>query len=457
MNLPFTALFERRESIENPSVPLAKALMGYETSTDAGVHVSDDKAASVPAVFASIQVLAQDLAKTPTKMRKRIDSNTFEDVQDHPLWELLHDLPNPETTAYEFKYRMMVRLLKHSCAYAEIQRNARGQVINLWVMEPTRMKVDRDGLNRKRYTYTLEDGAKKVWTFDASQPPILELSHESPIQRCRDLIGLAVAVELYSAKFFANGGRLSGLFSPEQPMSDLQAKNFLDSWNRLYAGAQNAFKFAFAPVGMKLAPFTAQNTDAQLNEIQKYIRTVIAGVFRVPPHKIGDLDRATFANIEHQAIEYVTGALDPFYVAWEQAIRRDLLTTRQYPNYDIVFDREAMIRADIQSRMTALATARQNGIYTTNDILKKLGENTKSAADGGDALLVNGNMLPIAVVLQPKAAEPEPTPEPEPEEEPDPEPTPEPQPDPMRDAFAGDGSQPQRDRDGIRVAGDWAR
>lgn len=403
MNLPFTALFERRDSLENPSVPLAKALLGHDVETTAGVRVSDEKAASVPAVFACIQVLAQDLAKTPTKMRKRIDADTFEDVQEHQLWELLHDLPNPETTAYEFKYQMMFRLLKHSRAYAEIQRNGRGQVINLWVMEPSRMKVDRDGLNRKRYTYTLEGGATKSWVFDASQPPILELCHESPIQRCRDLIGFAVALELHAAKFFANGGRLSGLISPDQPMSDLQQKNFLETWHKAYAGAANAFKFALVPTGMKFAPFTAPNTDAQLNEIQKYVRTVIAGAFRVPPHKIGDLERATFANIEHQAIEYVTGALDPFYVAWEQAIRRDLLTTRQYPNYDIVFDREAMIRADIQSRMTAFATARQNGIFSANDILRKLGENTISEADGGDTYLVNGNMIPANAAGQQQA------------------------------------------------------
>lgn len=246
----------------------------------------------------------------------------------------------------------------------------------------------------------MEEGGEQVWVFDPDTPPIFELTHESPIKRCRELIGFALAIELYAAKFFANGARISGVLQSPRALGDAAVKNLRESFNAMYQGVKNAFKVAVLEGDVTFHPIAAQNDQAQLNEIQKYLRSVIAGVFRVPPHKIGDLERATFSNIEHQAIEYVTGALDPFYVAWEQAIRRDLLTTRQYPRYDIVFDREAMIRADIQSRMNAYAVARQNGIYSANDILRKLGENTIAAEDGGDEYFVNGNMIPARVARQ---------------------------------------------------------
>jgi hypothetical protein len=92
---------------------------------------------------------------------------------------------------------------------------------------------------------------------------------------------------------------------------------------------------------------------------------------------------------------------------WEQAIRRDVLTTRQYPRYQVVFDREALIEADAQSRMAALATGRQNGIFSANDVRRKLNENPIPEAEGGNLYHMNGTMIPLT-----GAPEPEPEPEP---------------------------------------------
>ena len=88
------------------------------------------------------------------------------------------------------------------------------------------------------------------------------------------------------------------------------------------------------------------------------------------------------------------GTLDPFFVLWESAIRRDLLTTRQYPLYDVAFDRSTLIRADIKSLHDALARGRDAGFYSANDVRRKLGENPIPAAEGGDLYLVNGNLKP---------------------------------------------------------------
>jgi HK97 family phage portal protein len=404
--MPFSALFERR-SLENPSTPWDKIFDGMDAPTASGVSVTPDKAMGLPALFSCVQVISQDVAKTPIKFRRMDADGNFEDVRDHPIWELLHELSNPEMTAYDFKYAMQFNLNKYSVAYAQIIRNSRNLPVALWVLDPSKMQVDRDALNRKRYIYEADSG-RFTWTFNPDTPPILELRHQSPIQSCKDAIGFAMALDIYGAKFFANGARLSGLLSTDAVLTDKQKQDLREQWEKTHGGTKNAFKVAAVDNGMKFTPFASQNTDAQLNEIQKYVRTIIAGLFRVPPHKIGDLERATFANIEHQAIEYVWGTLDPFYVAWEQAIKRDLLTTRQYPNYAITFDREVMIRGDLKSRMDAMAVARQNGIYSANDILRRLGENTISEADGGNAYLVNGNMIPANTAGQTQQPAPQP-------------------------------------------------
>jgi HK97 family phage portal protein len=279
-------------------------------------------------------------------------------------------------------------------AYAEIVRDGAGVVRQLWRLDPARMTVSRDALNRKTYTYRLADGTTTTWTFDASRPPVLDLVYRSPLAQCRDLIGLALALDTYAAKFFANSARPSGVLTTPKQLSDVAADKLLKRWKATYGGAKNAHKVAILEEDVKFQAITATNEQAQFLELRKFVRTQIAGVFKVPPHKVGDLERATFSNIEHQSREYVA-SLAPLFLVFEQSIRRDLLTTRQYPRYRAVFDYETLIETDIQSRMTAFATARQNGIYSADDCRRKLKENPIGAAAGGNLYHMNGNMIPL--------------------------------------------------------------
>lgn len=410
MRTPFASLFEGRSaSLENPGTPW-DAFFQEGTRTAAGVTLTDEKAASVPEVYACLQVLSQDVGRCPVKLRRREADGSYTDATDHTMWEILADLTNPETTAFQFRSQMQRDLLQFEHAYAEIVRNPRGEVQALWRLDPRHMEVSRNALNQKIYTYRPPNGSTQTWAFHPSTPPIFDLSYPSPMVRCRELIGLAYALDLFGASFFANGARPSGtLETPPGVNLDQEVRDRLrTAFQRLFSGAENAGKVALVEGGLTFKPITIANNEAQYNETRKFIRTMIAGTFRVPPHKIGDLERATFSNIEQQSIDYVTGTLDPFLVAWEQAFRRDLLTTRQFPGYVAQFDRQALIKADIKSMLEALAVGRQNGWYSADDILKRLGENP-IGGEAGSAYLVNGNMVPVTQAGQ-KASAPAVTP-----------------------------------------------
>ncbi len=106
--------------------------------------------------------------------------------------------------------------------------------------------------------------------------------------------------------------------------------------------------------------------------------------------------------MEAGAIEYATGTLDPWFVVWEQAIRRDLLTTRQFGQFDVTFDRSTLIRSDVKSLHEALARGRDAGYYSVNDVRRKLGENPIPAEQGGDIYAANGNLRPLTESGQPQ-------------------------------------------------------
>ncbi|MEN6526641.1 MAG: phage portal protein, partial [Candidatus Polarisedimenticolia bacterium] len=191
-----TRLFERRAE---PRWRTSQALADFEAifgdgGLSSGVTVTPERALTIPAVFACVQVLSQDVARTPLKLRRRVGEGAYEDAVDHDLFELLHDLPNPEQTAYGFKAALMLSQLTYGRAYAEIVRRE-GRVVALWPLDARMMRVDREpGTRRKRWTYAA-GGQTMTWLFDPSTPPVFELVHETPIARCRELIGIALALQ----------------------------------------------------------------------------------------------------------------------------------------------------------------------------------------------------------------------------------------------------------------------
>ncbi len=357
--------------------------------TDAGIVVTSAVAMNVPAVYSCVQVLSQDIARTPIKLRRKTGADAYVDAVDHDLYELLGSLPNAETTAYAFKLQMMMDLLEHEHAYAEIVRSQDGRVQALWRLDPTLMHVDRDASRRKRWTY----GGSTVWHFDPSMPPIFELAHPSPIRRCRDVIGSTAALGSYVAQFFRNGARPGGVLQLAGAISNESAERLRDHWAALYrSGSYNARGVAVLEGGIEFKPIASENDSAQLVETMRSLTLQIAGIFRVPPWKVGDMTNANYSNMEAGELAYVTSTLDPYFECWESALRRDVLSTRQYGQFTIGFDRSALVRNDVKSLHDSLASGIQSGIYSQNDARKLLGLNP---IPDGDRYLVNSALQPV--------------------------------------------------------------
>ena len=127
--------------------------------------------------------------------------------------------------------------------------------------------------------------------------------------------------------------------------------------------------------------------DSQYIESRKFQLSEIARWFRVPPHMLADLDRATFNNIEHLSLEFVTYTLLPWIMRWRQAIRRDLI--RDKKRYFADFKIEILLRGDLKSRFEAYQIAIQNGILNPNECRELENRNPR---DRGDDFWIPMNM-----------------------------------------------------------------
>ena len=120
----------------------------------------------------------------------------------------------------------------------------------------------------------------------------------------------------------------------------------------------------------------------------------------MPPHLVGDLEHATFSNIEHMSIDFAVHTIRPWLVRIEQAMNRALFTDQEKGRFYVQFNIDGLMRGDYKSRMEGYAIARQNGWMSANDIRALENQNPISAEEGGDAYLVNGNMIPITTAMK---------------------------------------------------------
>jgi len=369
---------------------LADFIRGTDLDEAAGVSVTEDTALNTTAVYACVKVISESIASLPLHLIRE-KGGVRNRARDHPLYGVLHDLANEETTSLNFREACLSSLLLWGNAYAKIERDEFGHVRGLWFLRPKNMEVGRNRDNKIFYKYTNPNGTVKEYRaheiFHVLGFSIDGIKGISPIRQAKQTIGLTMATEEYGAKFFSNGARPGGVLETAGVVKD--PERLRAAWNAQFQGSRNGHRVAVLEEGVKYHTIGIPPDEAQFLETRKFQLAEICRIFRVPPHMIADLDRATFSNIEHQAIEFVQHTLRPWIVRFEQAIYKNLLNEWERKTYYARFNVDGLLRGDYTSRMQGYAIGRQNGWLSANDIR---GLEDMNPIEGGDVYLVNGNM-----------------------------------------------------------------
>ena len=195
-----------------------------------------------------------------------------------------------------------------------------------------------------------------------------------------------MAMEHYAASIYGNGAKPGGVLSLAGKLSKEGQQRLLESWNQTHGGTDNANKVAVLQEGMKWQQISMSAEDAQFIESRKYNRSEIAGIYGVPNHMIGDLEKATFSNIEHQSLQFVIYALMPWITRIEQSITRDLLLPSERGNVYPKFNVRGLLRGDTAARSTFYKELFNVGAFSPNMILALEDENP---VDNGDQHFIN--------------------------------------------------------------------
>ncbi len=338
--------------------------------SSSGVIVNPANAMQSAAVYACLKVLSESVGMLPLCIYQKGDNGARTPAEKHPLYELLHEQPNEYQTAIEFLEMMVLHLNLRGNAYAYINRTRSGRVVEMIPIHPDMVYVQMDTDGQVTYQAATENGARR--TMDRSE--ILHVKGLtingwlgiSPIAYARESIGLSLATEKFGGQLFRNGAKMGGILEHPGKLSDEAYKRVKNSFDAATSG-EEAHKTALLEEGMKFSKISMNADDAQFLETRKFQRGEIASVFRVPPHLIMDLERATFSNIEHMSLEFVQYSLMPWLCRIEKAIRRDVFSADDKKNNTIKFDVSALLRGDAASRSAYYASGITNGWLTRNE------------------------------------------------------------------------------------------
>jgi len=394
------------------SVPswLERLLIGsnVDDGETGGMDISEATQLQISTVFACIRNISDDVAKLPLHVYRMRDRGR-ERVRDMPLLRVLAR-PNPDMTAFTFRAVLTAHAIGWGNGYAEIVRLGNGRPAELWPMLPDRVTIQRRADGSIIYVYANPYTGRQV-TLESDDvlhimgPSLDGFAGLSIVQYARRSMGISAASERFGASFFGNSSMPRGVLEHPARLNKEASKTLRDSWEEIHKGAANANKIAILEEGMKFHAITIPPEDAQFLETRQFQIPEICRWYRMPPHKVADLSKASYSNIEHSNIDYVTDTLFAWLVRWEQEIERKLLMQGEQ-SLDVEHQTRALLRGDHKARNEAHAVGRQWGWLSANDVRDVEGDPLIPEEKGGDVYLVPANMQNSAKIVDAPAPDP---------------------------------------------------
>jgi HK97 family phage portal protein len=369
----------------------------YNLQTWTGYGISAEMALNIITVYQCVRVLAETFAQLPLVIYRRRPDGGADRATDHELYPVLHDKPNPDMTSFVWRELLLSHLATWGDGYNEIYITDSGRT-ELWPIRPDRVEVRWGSNGQKDYYYLNPLGAKSLFKpgtiFHVQGMSSDGLHGFSPITVMRKAIALYQSAEQYGTGVFDNNARPATVLTHPGSMSEPAIRRLASQMEEL-RGSRNAGKTVVLEEGLTLTEVGFPPEDAQFMQTRLFQKREIAAAYRIPPHKVGDLERATFSNIEQQSLEFVQDTMMPWFVRVEQEINTTLIDD---PDYYCEFLVDGLLRADAVARSTAFATRWQHGTLSGDEWRAK--ENENPIPDGlGKQYYVPVNYAPINPVV----------------------------------------------------------
>ena len=363
--------------------------------TYAGTVITYDTSLKIGAVYACVRLLADTISTLPVDTFYREGGSRLV-FRPKPIWV---ETPDIGMAREDFLQQAMVSLLLDGNVFIRIFRGRSGEVTSLTVLDPTRVEVRRNPATRE-VEYAIDGTAGAVLTA-AEVLHITELRRPgalrgvSRIEEVKQALGLASALEEFSARFFGSGSTTQGLIEWPGNLTKEQAKDLVDGFEEGHKGLRRAHRPGVLFGGAKFVKTGVDPNEAQMLESRQFAVEEIARIFRCPLHllQVSTPGAMSYASVEQNAIQFAQYTLRPIISKFETS----LSTLLPGPAF-VKFNLDAILRGDIQTRFAAYSTGQLAGFLSVNDV-RRLED--YAPAPGGDDYrvpLANVNLAAANIV-----------------------------------------------------------
>lgn len=341
-----------------------------------GVEVNQDTVLAFSAVFSCVTLIAADVAKLRVRLVKLTEAGIWEEARNEGFSSVLRK-PNHFQNRIQFFESWIVSKLCSGNTYVLKQRDSRGIVTALYVLDPRRVTplVGDDG---SVYYQLKTDNLSRV--EEDVIVPAREMIHDrmnclfhplvglSPIYACGLAATQGNAIQTSSAKFFKQGSRPGGVLTAPGSIADDTAARIKAHWEANFSG-DNAGRVAVLGDGIAYEAMTLSAADSQLIEQLRWSAETVCSVFHVPGYKAGVGQAPTHSNAEILNQVYYSDCVQSLLESLELCLDEGL----ELPDpYGTDFDLEGLLRMDTATLYKANNDAVGGGWMTPNEARRRV-------------------------------------------------------------------------------------
>ena len=342
--------------------------------TNAGVNINGKNAFEIVAFFSAVSLISDTISSLPCDAFIRINGDR-QPYRPRPAWV---DQPDVDTTRQAHYGAVVTSLLVYGNSYTRVFRDKAGEVVNLVVLDPTTVEVKRNSIGRKMFIVTGEDkplsSDEVIHILDLAEPGAL--TGVARVTKLKDALGVATALQSYAARFFGQGATTQGVIEFPGALTAEQAKNLVDGFDARHRGWRKSHKTGVLSGGAQYKSTSVPNDQAQFLDSRRFAVEEMARAFNIPLHMMGIPGTASYASVEQNNLQFISHTLRPILEKIEWSYSKLLPTPAAF----IKFNFNALLRGDLQSRMTSYSIGTQAGVMSVNDVRRL--EDLSPVADG---------------------------------------------------------------------------
>lgn len=375
-------------SLDNPNI---QELLNIGNVSSAGEVINEATLYANASMFRAFSLICGAMGMLPLGMKRRTyegEKPVISSAPTHPAHKLLARKPNDFQTPFEFKTGMQQMLIMHGNAYAFVSRNSAGLPMALWPLDPRRVEFKVGNDFKPRFIYTPPEGGRRnidpkdmFWL----RAPLTRdgINGMALLKVAREALGIAKAAERGTGNLMRRGALVGGVLEHPKALTKEAIARLREQWEARHEGVENQGKWVVAEDGMKVKEVGNSARDAQVRELRQLQVEEIAR-FTGVPRPFFMLDETSWGSgIEQLGLFLITYCLMPYFVAWEQAISRTLVSDRDAEMIYAKFNEGALLRGSLKDQSEffakALGSGGSPGWFTQDEVREKFDMNPKGA------------------------------------------------------------------------------